>query len=251
MLFEWLRHGCFDSGSASPKPPYFLLHGQKKVGKEKAAPAARRPLRFSLDSGLARGRLRAPAGEDAHPCAPPSGLCRIQLRCSARHKGTERQRRNSSLRRQRLTDKYGRVYRTVGAHRRTGNVVPSRSMGAVDFDVGTPVARRASQALADRARRGTAGMRSVVRQARAGLSDNPRQRREAQGMSRRRGGLSFGDFSLAVQRKVTRPRGRIPRIKKIRGEATPKNFHCERRQRNHGVKTHDPRPRRAMKTNNH
>ena len=39
--------------------------------------------------------------------------------------------------------------------------------------------------------------------------------REAQGTrrARHRGGLSFGYFSLAEQRKVARPRGRIPRIK--------------------------------------
>ncbi len=111
--------GCFDSGGSSRRPSYFLLNGQKKVTKEKAAPAARHPLRFSLQPGLARGRFGryassyaakvlgkpsmacpfaavrqtpAPAGEDAHPCAPPIGPFPAGAAMLGAPQGTQRQR---------------------------------------------------------------------------------------------------------------------------------------------------------------
>jgi len=48
------------------------------------------------------------------------------------------------------------------------------------------------------------------RRARDGPSENPRQKREAQDKGGIPDGLSFGDFSLAKQRKVTRLSGRDP-----------------------------------------
>ncbi len=45
-------------------------------------------------------------------------------------------------------------------------------------------------------------------------SGEPRIQREAQGSSRRRGGLFFAYFLLAAQKKVGRLRGRTPRVKR-------------------------------------
>jgi len=81
---------CLNRGLV-PETELLFFARPKKSNQKKGRPAARHPLRFSHQPGIAREAIPGLAGEDAHPCAPPSGLVRLMLRCSARHDGTKRQ----------------------------------------------------------------------------------------------------------------------------------------------------------------
>jgi hypothetical protein len=79
--------------------------------------------------------------------------------------------------------------------------------------------RRALELLVGIARRGAAGMPHVGEGAGSPFA-NPRQKLRSAGPKRHPGGFSFGDFSLAKQRKVTRLSGRDPTPKQPVAPAT-------------------------------
>ena len=75
---------------AAPRAGHFLLRGQEKVTKEKAALciALSGALCFSLREGFADRPSLAWLQSCARPCAQPFGLILPPLRCSAMQKGT-------------------------------------------------------------------------------------------------------------------------------------------------------------------
>jgi len=68
---------------------YFLLRGQKKLTKEKAAPMSRPAgsLRYSPGAGSSDGTSVCRRKNARHPWRAPCGQFRPGLRCSARHRG--------------------------------------------------------------------------------------------------------------------------------------------------------------------
>jgi len=79
--------------------------------------------------------------------------------------------------------------------------------------------RRAPELLSGSARRGAAWMRRVAEGAGSPFRQ-PRSKARSAGNKRHPGGVSFGDFSLAKQRKVTRLSGRDPTLKHRRDSDT-------------------------------
>jgi len=73
-------------GFPHPKAWYFLLHGQKKVSKEKAARTPLTSCALPLSSGVAKWGS-CPIVNARHPCRAPTGYSRWQRQCSARYTG--------------------------------------------------------------------------------------------------------------------------------------------------------------------
>jgi hypothetical protein len=84
-----LSRGLIGSGFRPRTTCYFLLRGQKKLTKEKAAPMSRPagPLRYSPGAGSSDGTSVCRRKNARHPWRAPCGQFRPGLRCSARQRG--------------------------------------------------------------------------------------------------------------------------------------------------------------------
>jgi len=204
LPFRWLRFAVPCRSSAFTRlrrASHFLLRGQEKVTKEKATPMPRSPgiLPSDFASGL-RGLLTA------HPCAGsklgaiprahPAGLSAPARRDIgapfSAHPARPKQEQQQGQR-QRQRQRRREMLLLLWLERAFGASGPlTRGAGAKEKPEGWP-----------------AGCGPVRRQSMDGLSANPVApvrtpcARSALG-ARVRGGLSFGYFSLATQRKVTR-----------------------------------------------
>ena len=70
----------------APQAGFFLLSGQEKETKEKAARSRRLPLALLASVGLARRYVPMPAGSCAHPCAHSEKQSYSSLGCDARRR---------------------------------------------------------------------------------------------------------------------------------------------------------------------
>jgi hypothetical protein len=216
-----LRAVYFDGGFRPPTPGYFLLSRQKKLTKEKATrlPRPAGSLRVSPESALAYAPSLARRRGPAIPGGSPSGLIRFGLRCSARQTGGRRKVKIKTA-----PFPVGCAPRTVsfGWHGIGAQCAPyivmcarsAHTLGAMPqasrLCLSNPFVSPSTQPGAELPAGGAPWMARILPSAQGRAVGRTRPGRVAQGTAlaaRHRGGLSFGYFSLAVQRKVTRRRG--------------------------------------------
>jgi len=95
---------------------------------------------------------------------------------------------------------------------------------------------------ADQPDRGDAWMRRVACRGWEAPSGNPAQTLRSAGLKRHRGGLFFGYFLLAKQKKVSRPSGRDPTLKQIRRDSDTKLKNILSTPQTYPKHSHPPTP---------
>lgn len=221
-VFNCAAHAAAQSnaGSRARAASGFSLRGQRKATKRKAARRVGRAMRdfpaLLASAGCRRQDLPVLSATCPHPCGHPSGHFRHRLRCSATQTGHEAEdQRNLGIVRSALA-KHGL--------RKSLSWPSPRIMTLLHPTVGDAEHWRAARI---RPAGAMPWMASFFRQAREGLPEKPRAARRAQGIPRATrgtsppGGLFFGDFLLATQKKVTRRRAREPAPQSFAAKVAP------------------------------